>query len=40
MFSEKFSNCKSMETLDPVAWAVWTLGASLAGFMKGTTRYC
>ena len=31
---------KSMETLDPAAGAVWTIGASLAGFMKGTTRYC
>ena len=34
MFSEKFSNCKSMETLDPGAGAVWILGAYLAGFMK------
>ena len=24
----------------PGAWSIWTQGAWLAGFMKGTTKYC
>ena len=25
---------------DPVAWPIWTLGACLAGFIKGVTKHC